>query len=131
MTPEELSKLPHYDYYTNMKEEHPDASDQLCRAFADAMKGYLYGTQEALDAFAWFWKGWAASSGARMRAQPEAAAASGIVVSPALLDVLVCVAQGQRKDRALSGTALHYLAEAEALLSPQPTTESPCSTKNN
>lgn len=65
MTPEELSKLPHYDYYTNMKAAHPDASDQLCRAFADAMKGYLYGTQEALDAFAWFWKGWARSSGAR------------------------------------------------------------------
>lgn len=52
--------------------------------------------------------------------RPEATSASGIVVSPALLDVLVCVVQGQRRDRALSATALHYLEEAERLLTPSP-----------
>lgn len=72
MTPEELSKLPRYDYYANVKAAHPDASDQLCSAFAASMQGKLYGPQETLDAFGWFWEGWGRSSAARTPL-PEAA----------------------------------------------------------
>lgn len=67
MTPEELAKLPEYDYDKIIREEKPDASDQLRAAFVEEMEGRLYGRQQTLDAFAWFWSGWAASSGARSR----------------------------------------------------------------
>lgn len=73
MTPEELAKLPEYDYDKIIREEKPDASDQLRAAFVEEMEGRLYGRQQTLDAFAWFWSGWAASSGARSRYVPQQA----------------------------------------------------------
>ena len=56
-----------------LRDHRPHASEQLKAAFLSQAEGYYLGAHDALTAFDWFWKGWAASSGARaQRAEVDA-----------------------------------------------------------
>lgn len=60
-------------YAAILAEQRPDSSDQLRAAFLEHMKGCEYDESPLLNAFAWFWHGWAASSGARAARSAERA----------------------------------------------------------
>lgn len=59
-------------YAAILREHQEDASEQLVSAFLDKMEGKEYGEGPLLSAFAWFWNGWVASSGARYTASETA-----------------------------------------------------------
>lgn len=48
-----------------LRDHRPDSSMQLRLSFLESMEGREYGASETLNAFDWFWEGWAKSSGAR------------------------------------------------------------------
>jgi hypothetical protein len=58
-------------YAAILRDQRPDSSEQLRAAFLEQMKGREYGEGPLLSAFAWFWNGWAASSGAHAAASEK------------------------------------------------------------
>lgn len=56
-----------------LRDHRPDSSQQLRTAFMESMLGKEYGANETLDAFDWFWEGWAKSSGARQHTSERTA----------------------------------------------------------
>jgi hypothetical protein len=48
-----------------LRDHRPESWEVMRAAFLESMRGREYGASETLDAFDWFWEGWAKSSGVK------------------------------------------------------------------